>query len=144
MCSYHPILRQCGGGAPVTKNTLYQCCVSSITGVFKLFTTYQIKKVIWRQGHLGKLKASGNGKGGLKFSPGCLGTLGAPVLSGFAKIWHKVPPPSPPTSLFSLVPLNSTKSEMRPLLWLQLHLVTEIKSPDNRCKMQRNVPALTF
>ena len=33
-------------------------------------------------------KASGNGKGGLKFSPGCLGSLGAGVLSGFAKIWH--------------------------------------------------------
>ena len=51
---------------------------------------------------------------------------------------------SSPPSLFSLVSLNSTKSEMRPVLWLQLHLVNEIKSPDNRCKMQRNVPALTF
>ena len=89
------------------------------------------------------MKASGNGKGGLKFSPGCLGTLGARVLSGFAKIWHWVAPPPPP-SLFSLVSLNSTKSEMRPVLWLQLHLVNEIKSPDNRCKMQRNVPALKF
>ena len=51
---------------------------------------------------------------------------------------------SSPPSLFSLVSLNSTKSEMRPVLWLQLHLVNEIKSPDNRCKMQRNVPGLTF
>ena len=52
---------------------------------------------------MGEWKASGNGKDGLKFSRRCcLGTFGARVLSGFAKIWHWVPSSS--THLCTLYP----------------------------------------